>query len=62
VDWAQQLFQVKEWQDRHPGEECWFAYFARPEVDPAVYGIHCQALPNIDTLRSTGLCSSAPAT
>jgi tetratricopeptide (TPR) repeat protein len=50
VDWAQQLFQVKEWQDRHPGEECWFAYFARPEVDPAVYGIHCQALPNIDTL------------
>ncbi|MGP8174137.1 MAG: glycosyltransferase family 39 protein [Terracidiphilus sp.] len=50
VDWGQQLFQVKEWQDRHPGEECWFAYFARPEVDPAVYGIRCHALPNIDTL------------
>jgi len=50
VDWAQQLFQVKEWQDRHPGEECWFAYFARPEIDPAVYGIRCHALPNIDTL------------
>ena len=28
VDWAQQLYQVKQWQDRHPGEECWFAYFA----------------------------------
>jgi hypothetical protein len=50
VDWAQQLYQVKDWQDRHPGEECWFAYFARPEVDPAVYGIHCHALPTLVTL------------
>ena len=41
VDWAQQLYQVKEWQDRHPGEECWFAYFAYPEIDPATYGINC---------------------
>jgi hypothetical protein len=50
VDWGQQLLQVKQWQDRHPTEECWFAYFARPEVDPATYGIHCHALPTIDTL------------
>jgi hypothetical protein len=49
VDWAQQLIQVKEWQDRHPGEECWFAYFARPEIDPAVYGIRCHAMPTADT-------------
>jgi hypothetical protein len=49
VDWAQQLFQVKEWQDKHPGEACWFVYFARPEIDPAVYGIHCQAMPTPDT-------------
>jgi hypothetical protein len=49
VDWAQQLYQVKEWQDRHPGEECWFAYFAYPEIDPAVYGIHCRHLPTADT-------------
>jgi 4-amino-4-deoxy-L-arabinose transferase-like glycosyltransferase len=49
VDWGQQLLQVKQWQDRHPDEECWFAYFARPEVDPATYGIHCHALPTIDT-------------
>lgn len=48
VDWAQQLYQVKAWQDRHPGEECWFAYFARPEIDPSVYGIRCHALPNLD--------------
>jgi 4-amino-4-deoxy-L-arabinose transferase-like glycosyltransferase len=49
VDWGQQLLQVKHWQDVHPDEECWFAYFARPEVDPATYGIHCHALPTIDT-------------
>jgi tetratricopeptide (TPR) repeat protein len=49
VDWAQQLYQVKDWQDRHPGEECWFAYFAYPEIDPAVYGIHCRMMPTIDT-------------
>ena len=49
VDWAQQLYQVKEWQDKHPSEECWFAYFAHPEIDPVVYGIHCHHLPTIDT-------------
>lgn len=49
VDWAQQLYQVKAWQDQHPGNECWFAYFAYPEIDPAVYGIQCKHLPNIDT-------------
>ncbi len=49
VDWAQQLIQVKHWQDRHPGEECWFAYFAYPEVQPSTYGIHCHALPTVDT-------------
>ncbi len=49
VDWAQQLYQVKAWQDRNPGVDCWFAYFARPEVDPGVYGIRCHALPTLDT-------------
>jgi 4-amino-4-deoxy-L-arabinose transferase-like glycosyltransferase len=48
VDWAQQLFQVKAWQDRHPGEECWFAYFANPEIQPETYGIHCHSLPTLD--------------
>ncbi len=49
ADWAQQLYQVKAWQDQHPSQQCWFAYFAYPEVDPAVYGIQCKHLPNIDT-------------
>lgn len=49
VDWAQQLYQVKAWQDRHPREECWFAYFAHPEINPETYGITCHHLPNADT-------------
>jgi hypothetical protein len=49
VDWAQQLLQVKHWQDQHPNQECWFAYFARPVIDPGVYGIRCHALPTADT-------------
>jgi tetratricopeptide (TPR) repeat protein len=49
VDWAQQLFQVRTWQERHPGEECWFAYFAYPEVNPETYGISCHHLPTVDT-------------
>ncbi len=49
VDWGQQLFQVKAWQDRHPHEECWFAYFVYPEINPETYGIRCHHLPNADT-------------
>jgi 4-amino-4-deoxy-L-arabinose transferase-like glycosyltransferase len=46
VDWGQQLFQVKDWEDRHPGEECWFAYMVRPVVVQETYGVHCHVLPN----------------
>lgn len=54
VDWAQQLYQVKAWQDQHPGEECWFAYFAHPEIEPETYGIHCHHLPTLDLYWSGG--------
>jgi hypothetical protein len=54
VDWAQQLFQVKAWQDRHPGEDCWFAYFAYPEIEPETYGIRCHHLPTLDLYWSGG--------
>ncbi|HEX4576223.1 MAG TPA: glycosyltransferase family 39 protein [Edaphobacter sp.] len=60
VDWGQQLLQVKQWQDAHPTEECWFAYFARPEVDPATYGIRCHALPTIDTFWLGGADITPP--
>lgn len=61
ADWAQQLISVKKWQDRHPGEECWFAYFAWPEVDPAMYGVTCHHLPNIDSFWLGG-AEVVPAT
>ncbi|HEY2857002.1 MAG TPA: glycosyltransferase family 39 protein [Terracidiphilus sp.] len=61
ADWAQQLIQVKAWQDRHPGEECWFAYFAWPEIDPAMYGVTCHHLPNIDSFWLGG-AEPVPAT
>jgi 4-amino-4-deoxy-L-arabinose transferase-like glycosyltransferase len=50
VEWGQQLFEVKKWQDRHPNEECWFAYFVYPEIRPETYGIRCHHLPNAGTI------------
>ena len=46
VDWGRQLYQVKDWEDRHPNEECWFAYTVRPFILPETYGVHCHILPN----------------
>jgi hypothetical protein len=46
VDWGRQLYQVKEWEDRHPAEDCWFAYIVRPFIHPETYGVHCHILPN----------------
>jgi Dolichyl-phosphate-mannose-protein mannosyltransferase len=56
VDWGRQLYQVKEWEDRHPGEECWFAYTVRPFIHPEIYGVHCHVLPN--GLGAAGLGAS----
>jgi hypothetical protein len=60
VDWAQQLIQVKAWLDKHPGEECWFAYFAHPEINPEVYGIRCHHLPTMDTVWMGGADVTSP--
>jgi 4-amino-4-deoxy-L-arabinose transferase-like glycosyltransferase len=49
VDWGQQLYQVKAWQDHHPGQECWFVYMAWPVIDPSTYGVHCHHLPTENT-------------
>jgi len=46
VDWGQQLYQVKDWEDRHPGEECWFASFVAGVVPLDMYGVKCHLLPN----------------
>ncbi len=60
VDWAQQLLQVKRWQDRHPNEECWFAYFAYPEIYPSTYGIRCHMLPTADSMGTDGAALIPP--
>ena len=49
VDWAQQLPHVKQWVDAHPGEECWFAYSAYPDLRPQAYDIPCHPLPTAHT-------------
>ena len=51
VDWSQQLPYVKQWVDAHPGEECWFAYSAYPDLRPQAYGIPCHPLPTAHTGR-----------
>jgi 4-amino-4-deoxy-L-arabinose transferase-like glycosyltransferase len=49
VDWAQQLPHIKQWIDAHPGEECWLAYSAYPDLRPQAYGIPCHPLPTAHT-------------
>src|SRR5580698_6798956 len=49
VDWAQQLPHIKQWVDAHPGQECWFAYSAYPDLRPQAYGIPCHPLPTAHT-------------
>jgi 4-amino-4-deoxy-L-arabinose transferase-like glycosyltransferase len=49
VDWAQQLPHVKQWVDAHPGEECWLAYSAYPDLRPQAYDIPCHPLPTAHT-------------
>ncbi len=49
VDWAQQLPHIKQWVDAHPGQECWLAYSAYPDLRPQAYGISCHLLPTAHT-------------
>lgn len=56
VDWGQQLYQVKRWQDRHPGEACWFAYQLQGAVSQETYGVHCHVLPTAYAMRNRVPC------
>jgi len=49
VDWAQQLPHIKRWVDAHPGQECWLAFSAYPDLRPQAYGIPCHPLPTAHT-------------
>jgi 4-amino-4-deoxy-L-arabinose transferase-like glycosyltransferase len=61
VDWAQQLISVKHWQDAHPNEECWFAYFAQTTVRPEEYGITCHNLSNANSYFNKDMLEKIPA-
>jgi hypothetical protein len=47
TDWGQLLKMVKAYLDKHPGNPCYFAYFAQGPVDFTDYGIDCQQLPHL---------------
>ncbi len=49
TDWAQQLLAVKKYTDEHNIKDCWFAYFADPELRAQDYGIPCKPLPTPDS-------------
>jgi hypothetical protein len=49
TDWAQQLVAVKKYTDEHGIKDCWFAYFADPELRAQDYGIPCKPLPTPDS-------------
>jgi Dolichyl-phosphate-mannose-protein mannosyltransferase len=42
VDWGQGLLALRKYQDHHPGETTYLAYFG--SVDPNIYGIKAQPL------------------
>jgi 4-amino-4-deoxy-L-arabinose transferase-like glycosyltransferase len=42
LDWGQGLIALRQYQDQHPSEQIWLAYFG--SVDPAVYGIRAKSL------------------
>jgi hypothetical protein len=50
LDWGQGLLALHKYEQKHPGEQIWLAYFG--SVDPAVYGI--AARPLGEGQRATG--------
>jgi len=42
LDWGQGLIALRQYEEQHPGEQIWLAYFG--SVDPAVYGIRARSL------------------
>ncbi len=50
VDWGQQLLQVDAWvRANGAGNDCHFAYFVTPFLQPSDYGIPCALLPTFDS-------------
>lgn len=56
LDWGQGLLALKEYQDQHPQEHLWLAYFG--SVDPALYGIKALPLPENQQVTGTVVVSA----
>ena len=53
LDWGQDLFLIKEWQDQHPDcRPLYVAYYLRL-VDPQTAGIDCLPVPEKSAYRIT---------
>ncbi len=51
LDWGQGLLALRKYEQEHPGEQIWLAYFG--SVDPAVYGIKAQLLAENQRVSGT---------
>ena len=56
LDWGQGLLALKKYEDSHPTEEIWLAYFG--SVDPKVYGIRAHVLRPGEKVEGTVVVSA----
>lgn len=56
LDWGQGLLALKMYEDAHPTESIWLAYFG--SVDPAIYGIRARRLPPDEPVSGTVVISA----
>jgi hypothetical protein len=56
LDWGQGLLALRKYEQTHPGELIWLAYFG--SVDPAVYGIRAQPLAEGQRVTGTIIAST----
>jgi hypothetical protein len=56
LDWGQGLLALKKYEDAHPTETIWLAYFG--SVDPAIYGIRARKLLPGEPVSGTVIVSA----
>jgi hypothetical protein len=56
LDWGQGLLAVRQYEQDHPQEQTWLAYFG--SVDPAVYGIRSRPLAEQERVTGTVMVSA----
>ncbi len=56
LDWGQGLLALKKYENAHPRQDIWLAYFG--SVDPAAYGIQARVLPRGERVVGTVVVSA----